>query len=425
MTKGLDLLLINVGGTRKRIYQGLARDFSGIEPPSWVALTAGFTRKEGYEVNALDANALNLDYQETVEEIERQNPRFTGIIVYGQQANTSTPTMTGVGELARKIKENNPERKLVISGWHPSALPERTLREEACDFVAEGEGFYTYQGLLEGRGLKDIPGLWWREGKEIAHTDRARNVENLTQELSEIAWDLLPMNRYRSYNWHGLADLDNRTKYASMFTRFGCPFQCNFCAIHATFGEKRMRDWDPQWVLKQIDHLVKTYDVKNLKINDELFVFHPEHFMPIIDGLIEREYGLNIAAFARVDATKPAYLEKLKKAGVNWLELGIESASRAVLDAATKGKYGAVDIRKKVRQIHNAGIDLCANFVFGLPKDTRQSMQETLDLAMELQPAFPSFFAAMAPPGSDLYNDALKKGIRLPDQWVGYAQQGY
>jgi hypothetical protein len=78
-----------------------------------------------------------------------------------------------------------------------------------------------------------------------------------------------------------------------------------------------------------------------------------------------------------------------------------------------------------VGKIHEAGIDLCANFMFGLPGDTWETMQSNFNFAMELNCAFPSFFCTMAPPGSDLYNEALAAGTPLPATWEGYAQQGY
>jgi radical SAM superfamily enzyme YgiQ (UPF0313 family) len=152
--------------------------------------------------------------------------------------------------------------------------------------------------------------------------------------------------------------------------------------------------------------------------------------MPIAEGIIERGYELNMCVFARVDSIKKEYLSTLKKAGFNWFKLGIESSSREVLRRAHKGKYTPEDIKRVVKETKEAGISLCANFIFGLPGDTFESMQEALNLAIELLPEFPSFFAAMAPPGSDLYNEAKKKGIPLPDDeggpgWIGYSQQGY
>ena len=91
------------------------------------------------------------------------------------------------------------------------------------------------------------------------------------------------------------------------------------------------RTWKPEWVLKQIDILVKKYNVKNIKFIDELFVLRPEHFIPIAEGLIKRDYKLNIWAYARVDTTKEDYLRLLKKAGINWLALGFEAGSEEVM----------------------------------------------------------------------------------------------
>lgn len=432
MEKSLDLLLVCVGNTRKKVYQTLGGEggFTGIEPPSWIALTAGFIRKNGYSVGVLDANVENLDHDETAEIIKQRDPRFVGIVNYGQQANTAAPLMTETRNLIHKIKEKEPERNVVLTGWNPSALPERTIREEACDYLGEGEGFYTYLGLVQGKKLNEVPGLWWRENGKILHNPRAKNIQNLTEELSEVAWDLIPIGKYRSFNWLGLRDLDSRNKYASIYTGLGCPYDCSFCAIRATYGgERKMRYWKPDWVLKQIDHLVENYGIKTLKINDELFILDRRHFMPIAQGLLERKragkYQLNITSFARVDSIKEEDLPILKEAGFNWFELGIESGTREVLDKANKGSYGREKIKNIVKKIHANGIDLCANFLFGLPGDTYESMQDTLNLAFELMPAFPSFFAAMAPPGSHLYDECIEKGIPLPEKWIGYAQQGY
>lgn len=426
----LDMLLVNIGGTKKQVYQDLDHDFAAVDPPFWAALTAGFVRRHGYAVDILDANVRNLDIPETVEAMRQANARLNVIVVYSQQANTCTPIMTGVGQLCRAVKERYPDLRLVLTGWHPSSLPERTLREEACDMLVQGEGFHALLGLLRGDKLQDIQGLWWKEGQSLHHNARPKTIENLTEELGDVAWDLLPLSsgQYRGFNWMCLQDLSNRHRSASMLTSLGCPYRCTFCAIHATYGERRIRYWDPSWVLRQMETLARQYGVKNINLNDELFVFDPKHYLPIAQGLIERDLGLNLCAFARVDrvdAMSAEELRTLKKAGFNWFKLGIESASGEVLKLVRKGRYTKETARRVVAKIHDAGIHLCANFLFGLPGDTWESMQETLNLAFELNCAFPSFFCAMALPGSDLYEEALRRGIPLPDKWVGYASQGY
>ena len=319
-------------------------------------------------------------------------------------------------------------KNLILTGWHPSALPERTLREEACDFVAQGEGFYTLESLLSGNSFASIPGLCWKDGDNIRQNSRPHNIQNLSDELSDVAWDMLPMDKYRAFSWMCLRDFSERTKFASIFTSLGCPYKCSFCAIHATYGEHKIRYWSPEWVLKQIDVLVEKYDVKHINIHDELFVFNFRHFMPIAEGIISRGYSLNINAFARVDVLDKIdveHLRTLKNAGFNWLKIGIETGNKRVRANVGKDSYDVEVVKRVIQKSHDNGIDFCANFMFGLPGDDFDSMQDTLNLATELMPAFPSFFCTMAIPGSDLYEESLRKGLPLPDNWLGYASQGY
>jgi radical SAM superfamily enzyme YgiQ (UPF0313 family) len=429
MKQNCDIILVNVGGTSKKVYQDLSKVFSAIDPPFWAALTAGYLRNKGFKVDILDANALNLDFGETVDLLNKANPKNVAIVCYSQQANVSTPIMVAVQQLCQEIKEKMPNTPLILTGWHPSALPERTLREGACDILVKGEGFRTLVGFLEGKPRSNVPGLWWKaENGEILSAPAAKNIEDLTSELTDVAWDLLPMDKYRAFSWMCLKDFSERTKFVSIFTSLGCPYKCSFCAIHSTYGEHKIRYWKPEWVLKQLDILVKQYGVRHINIHDELFVFNRNHYLPIAEGIIERGYNLNINAFARVDVLDKIpedHLRTLKKAGFNWFKLGIETGNSRVRANVAKDYYNADAVRNAVKKAYDAGIDFCANFMFGLPGDNYDSMQDTLNLALELMAAFPSFFCTMAIPGSYLYNEALEKGIELPETWLGYASQGY
>jgi len=425
MSKQLDLLLVNVGGAKKKVYQDLSKDYSAIEPPFWAALTAGFIRNKGYEVRILDANAENITHSETADVIKEYNPRYVNIVVYGQQPSASTQLMTDVGNLCKIIKENKPNQKVILTGLHPSALPKRTIEEEACDFVGQGEGFYTLLGLLQNKNAREIPGLWYTQNGNTLNNPRAENIQNLTSELKDVAWDLLPMDKYKAHNWQCLDDLNSRPRYASLSTSLGCQFNCNFCAINAIFGERKIRYWDPEWVVQQMDTLVNEYGVKNIKIIDEMFIFNPKHFTSIAEGLIKRKHDLNIWAYARVDTVKEKYLETLKKAGFDWLCFGFESGSDKVREDISKGRFNKEDMYKVADITKKSGINIMGNYVFGLPEDDYESMQQTLDLAKDLNCEFANFYSTMAYPGSQLYNESLKKGWKLPDSWEKYSQHSY
>jgi anaerobic magnesium-protoporphyrin IX monomethyl ester cyclase len=435
MDSQLDLVLIHPGN-RTQIYQSLGSSLSAIESPVWASLMATFVRKRGFSVQVLDAEADNLTPHETATRIADMNPRLTAIVVYGHQPSASTQNMTAASAICGAIKQINPDRKILLVGGHVAALSERTLREEAADFVCTGEGPYTILELLEAvksarpdyskvRGLK-----YWQDGIMTA-TPAAPLVKELDLDMPEMAWDLLPMEKYRAHNWHCFGDLE-RQPYASFYTTFGCPYHCSFCCIQAPFksGEKAAgwkesvnsyRFWTPQAVIAQIDKLVHKYGVRNIKIADEMFVLNPRHVHGICDAIIERGYDLNIWAYARVDTVKDNMLDKLKRAGFSWLAFGIEAASDRVRDDVDKG-FGQEEIFRTIEKVREAGINVIANYIFGLPEDDRASMQATLDLALELNCEFANFYSAMAYPGSQLYNLAIKEGWPLPEKWSGYSQ---
>jgi len=232
------------------------------------------------------------------------------------------------------------------------------------------------------------------------------------------------MDQYRAHNWQCFGDLDSRQPYASIYTSLGCPYQCVFCCINAPFDINRYRMRRPQAVVSEIAHLYDVYGVKTFKIIDEMFVLNQRHVNDICDLLIEKDLDLNIWAYARVDTVKPDMLGKLRRAGIRWLALGIESGSAHVRDGAEKA-FSQDDIIAIVRDIQKAGIHVIGNFIFGLPDDDHATMKQTLDLAKELNCEFVNLYSAMAYPGSPLYRQAVADDLALPEHWSGFSQHSY
>jgi radical SAM superfamily enzyme YgiQ (UPF0313 family) len=429
MTRRLDLLLVNPGA-RAEVYQKLGSSLAAIEPPTWAGMIAGYARRRGFGVEILDAAALELSPEAVGQAVREREPLLTALVVYGQQPSASTQNMTAAGEILRSIRRLAPETVSLTLGGHVSALPQRTLVEEEVDFVCEGEGPRTIEQLLGVLGSKDlggldrVEGLWWREEDQIRHNARAKNLTDLDRELPAIAWDLLPMERYRAHNWHCFDDVTRRQPYASLYTSLGCPFSCSFCCINVPFGKPGIRYRSSERVIAELELLAREYGVRNLKFVDELFLLNPRHVEGICDGILERGLDLNIWAYARIDTVTERLLPKLKRAGVNWLALGIESGSALVRDGAHKD-FRDSDIAQTVRRIQDHGIYVIGNYIFGLPDDTLDTMNDTLELALELNCEFANFYAAMAYPGSRLYAEALERGWKLPERWSAYSQHAY
>lgn len=434
MREKVDAVLINPG-SRSQVYQGLGDEFSAIEPPSLAALFATYLRRRGQTVMIIDAPANAYSAEDVAKIVcEDFDPVLVVLVVYGFQPSASTQNMPAAGAIAKAIKEDRPEIKVMMTGTHPAALPARTMQDEKVDFVCSSEGprtiTQTILYLKAGReSFSEIAGLHYRAHGLVCHTPPGElmSEDALNQEMPGAAWDLLPMHAYRAHNWHCLENIAHRSPYASIHTSLGCPYRCSFCCINAPFGGSSYRMWSPLNVGNELELLADKYGVRNVKFVDEMFVLNRAHVHGVCDELIERGLGqhMNIWAYARVDTVKDEFLEKLRKAGFRWLALGIESASKHVRDGVDKGRFQSEEILKTVRKIQAAGINVLGNFIFGLPDDTEDSMRDTLLLALEARCQFVNFYSGMAYPGSKLYTDTVARGGRLPAAWSGYSQHAY
>lgn len=432
---GIDVLFIHPADHRK-VYQELSLEFTAVAPPVWTSLLANYTRKRGYSTAISDITVEGWDANSPGELLSRYSPSLVVMMVYGHQPSASTQTMPAARRIAHDLKNYSKDVLIAMGGTHPSALPERTLREEEIDFVIQGEGALTITGLLnliKSKGnLQEIPGLcYWKNGA-IEKNAPATIIENLDEELDDYAWDLLPpLSSYRAHNFHCFqyfqssqkADFsDVRTPYVTMNTSLGCPYLCTYCCINAIFGKPKIRYWSLEKVMSWIDYLVIKKGVRNIRFDDELFILSPSRVERFCDLLIERQYDLNIYVYGRVDTIREPMLPKLRKAGFRWICLGIESANELVRQDVNKNIKG--DIRKVVRMLREYDINVLGNYMFGLPNDNMETMEETLRLAMDLTNDFANFYTVMGYPGSELYRWVADKGY-LPEAWEGFSQHSY
>ena len=446
----MDVLFINPG-SHKKIYQDLAKEYSAIETPTWSLLLAQSCRSVGYSVGILDPLAERLRPEQIIERIRNLNPRLICFVVYGQNPNSGTVNMTGTMELIREIKDTGLTNPVGVVGSHVQALPIKTLKEEKeIDVIFTNEGVYALWNLL-AEDLSDITQLthvkgigFNKDGKpHLTTPEKIVPQDKMDDHLPGYAWDLLPydekpLDLYRAHFWHAEYDKDQRTPFAAIYTSLGCQFKCSFCMINIINRDdnepigvaskySKMRFWSPEFIIGEFDKLV-SMGVRTLRISDEMFLLNKKYYAPLCNLLIERGYGdiLNMWAYSRIDtAKKPENLALIRKAGVKWLCLGIESADRKVRFEVTKGRFKDIDITEVVKRVHDADIEIMANYLVGLPCDTHETMQKTLDLSFELCTLGWNMYAAMALPGSQLYKDASDAGVALPGDYSGFSFHSY
>jgi anaerobic magnesium-protoporphyrin IX monomethyl ester cyclase len=446
----MDLLLISPGNANG-IYQDLSNSYAAIEPPTWALLLAQSVRSIGFKVAIMDVNAERLTDKQALERITDLKPRLICFVVYGQNVNAGTVNMSGATHLSKLIKENNIKVPVAYLGSYVQALPIKALKDESSiDFAFTNEGVYALQNVLRLDQINDfelgnIKGIVRRENGKIIMNDPEKIVPNerMDIDLPGYAWDLLPFNKkpldlYRAPMWHAEYKEENRTPYAAIQTSLGCQFGCDFCMINilnrndndeigVAGNYSAMRYWSPEFIIGEFEKLI-SLGVYTIKITDELFLLNRKYYVPLCEMLRDRGYGekLRMWAYSRVDTVKrPELLKLVRSAGIKWLALGIESGDKEVRLEVSKGKFEDVDINQVISQVHDADIEVMANYIFGLTGDSKESMQKTLDLSLELCTLGWNAYAAMALPGSKLYKDAILNGTKLPTTYEGFSFHSY
>ena len=447
--KSIDAVFINpsVGNN----YQSLKSKYTAIEPPTWSLLLAQSMRNFGFEVSIIDANAEEIGDEEVFNRVKACKPRLIVFVVYGQNVNAGTTNMEGAIKLSNFLKSKDKNLNISYIGSYVQALPVKALKEEkSIDFVFTNEGVYALRNILNLKNfmsdnLKDIKGIAYRNGNKIIQNEPEIVVPNerMDLDLPGYAWDLLPFEKkpldlYRSPMWHAEYDEEKRSPYAALHSSLGCQFKCSFCMINlinrndseeigVSSHYNKMRFWSPEFMIKEFEKLIKL-GVKTIRITDEMFLLNPKYYLPLCKKLAElnTDDSLRMWAYSRIDTVKnPEVLSIVRKAGIKWLCLGIESGDKKVRLEVAKGKFEDVDVRKIINQVHEADIDVMANYMYGLPGDDKETIKKTFELSLELCTSGWNTYPAMALPGSFLYKKGLENGIEMPKSYSGYSFHAY
>jgi anaerobic magnesium-protoporphyrin IX monomethyl ester cyclase len=279
-----------------------------------------------------------------------------------------------------------------------------------------------------------VPMLWLNPSQSVVPQER------MDIDLPGYAWDLLPfrerpLDMYRAHFWHAGFDHGKRTPFAAIYTSLGCNFGCDFCminivnrndnddAVHAA-NSRGMRFWSPGLIAGELEKLARM-GVQTVRISDEMFFLNRRYYEPLLQQVVERDLNLRMWAYSRVDTVRPSALELFSKAGIGWLALGIEAGSQMVRSEVSKGSFQEVNIRQVCQTVRDAGINVISNYIFGFPEDTLATMQQTLDLALELNTEMANMYPCQALPGSPMYARAVREGWKLPSDYAGYGFLSY
>jgi anaerobic magnesium-protoporphyrin IX monomethyl ester cyclase len=343
---------------------------------------------EGHQIHVVDAIAERLAPEEAQRRIERFSAEaivfltgsdsFAGDMAFVEEARRRGGVATvGIGDILREKGE-------ALMARHPAL--------DACltDFVTHG-----LSAFLAGR-LEDAENMTVRDGTAIRKVAAAVKPRYFT--IPAPPYHLFPLDRYRMpYNRYH--------PYATVITSTWCPFGCRYCP----FARTPYRPREPEDVFANLERIRAT-GIRQVHIADCTFAVDRRHATAILQGMTARGFGFTWSCLSRVDLMTRELMELMKRAGCDLIEFGVESGNQAILDRYDKGTT-VEEIRRTFRWARELELDTLATFVLGLPGDTPETMQQTLDLALEIEPTFCSFNAASPRMGTALRRDMIDAGM--------------
>jgi len=377
-------------------------EFNPAYIPLGLAYIAAVLRNSGrHEVKVIDAYALNLSDKKIEEALINFKPDIVA-------AGSATETLKSNLKLGRIAKKNN--MLFVLGGPHPSILPEETLAFDEVDIVIIGEGEYALLDLADAienkKDLRKVKGIMFKKtdkgGKvKFIKTPTRPQIENL-DELPLPARDLFPWKLYPSYT-----STVRKLPAMHMMSSRGCAFKCTFCGSQSLWKCARSRS--PKNIVDEMEYLTKEYGIKEIYLFDDTFNLDLKRCEDICDEIIKRKLKISIRVHARVYPMTMHLLQKMKKAGVWMIYYGVESGNQEVLNDIKKGTT-LKQIREAFAMTKKAGIRTFGFFMIGLPKDTKETIQDTLNLALEIDPDIVTFTILVPYPGTEAYELAIKEG---------------
>ena len=392
--------------------------------PLGIGYLAAILERDGHQVDILDCVIedqkpkrlenntyhVGLSWDAIKDKIEKSNPDILGISCsYSVDINNAMK----IAEITKAVG-NIP---VIIGGAHSCALPHETLEDKNIDYVVIGEGEETLSLLLKNIEKNETPdhidGLCFKKNGNLIINPKQQYISKL-DELPFPARHLFSMDKYiNSKKIHGFQL--KRTPYTTMITSRGCPNRCVFCAIHSIWGRK-WRSRNPIKVVDEIEYLVKEYGIREIHFEDDNISLSKTRMSKICDEICNRKLDISWATpnGISVNTLDRDLIAKMKKSGCYRLFLAIESGNQFVLDHIIKKGLSLEKVKAVNSILKEFDIEVNGCFVIGLPGETKEHIQDTIDFAKRLDLDTVGFSIATPYPGSELY-DICKDNIVSDD----------
>lgn len=379
-----------------------------LPPPFGIIQLAAYLEREvkDAEIKVLDCTAQQLGWSDLQKEIESFNPQIAAASAF---ATCNTYSVLRTLETAKNM---NPEVLTVTGGQHFTVTAQESLEQyPEIDVIVRGEGEETLTELVQNWEKKshfaNINGLSFRHRGKIVHNES----RPLIQDLNSLPYPGYHFVEDLVGKYHFAAMAGYGAPYALVEGARGCAHKCTFCS--------QWRHWGGVWRLKtperiadEIEYCYNNYGSRFIWLTDD--DFGPGDRADVFtDELLKRSFGDDLMLFLqwRVDDVirKKDVLSRLRKAGLYWVMMGVESPKDSTLASFRKG-IQAKQATQAVQLLKDNGIFSHAMFIIGDRKETEQSIADVRAFANELDPDFAIFTALTPFPGTKIYDEAKAKG---------------
>lgn len=371
-------------------------------PPLGVMYIASYLRSRlDVDIRIADQRLSNCSNEEIVRQAADFEPDVVGL-------SALTATAHYQRTLSHQIREALPQSLILLGGSHVEAFRAKALEGTAGDAAVPGEAELAFELILracfDGDGLRDVPGICWRDADNgiITNPGSVPIIDNVDS-LPFPAYDLIDLPAY----WRGNPTTPiPRLKVVSLFSSRGCPYGCIWC--QHVFG-KGFRAHSPERVVDEMEYYQRKYGVEDFEFVDDVFNFDGKRVLAICDLIHRRNLRTKIMlpVGVRADTLTEEVIDALVSAGLVFFSCGLESASPRIQKLV--GKH--LDIERFLVNVELAArrrVFADGFMMLGFPTETEQEIRATIDLACASKLHTGSFYSVTPFPNTKLY-DMIKK----------------
>jgi len=397
-------------------------------PHLGLAYLAAVSEKRGDEVVIFDCDIEKKSVSEFIQEFR---PHIVGI-------TANTPQVKQAWRTARDIREVH-DCAIVLGGPHVSVLPEESCEKPYVDVVVRGEGEETWIDVCNRLDsyLKDQPEFHsdafmhpenevFKDCQGVTYKTSDGQIHNTLDRPSIADLDSLPWPAYHFFKMERYTNLQPATDHIdgarsfSIMTSRGCPYRCTFCS--QSIMPIKWRSRSPESVLAEWRHLVEDFDAQEIGILDDSANIRIKRLEELAHLLIETKLNRVPWIFVngiRANLASKELLSLLKNAGLKRTAFGVETGDIEIMKSIDK-KIDMETIRQAFKNAKEINLETIGFFIIGLPGDTRETMQRTIDFAIELDPMIANFSMMTPYPGTKVYEIVKRQGRFLINDWEDY-----